>query len=203
MNPIDDFQFSKALIHLFKGVVYSEQNPDIWITVLNKQAAIQDYLSIIGLKIFIDESEGYAFLKQKQDDLESQEIQTDAIDNELPRIIGRKPLGYLMSLLCILLRKKLIEQDAAGGETRVILSREQIVQMLQVYLPEKNNEVKSISQIDTLINKVVEIGFLRPLKNDEHHYEIRRIIKALIDADWIASIDDKLKEYKDHANSGT
>lgn len=101
----------------------------------------------------------------------------------------------------MLLRKKLIEQDATGGETRVILSRAQIVDMLRVFLPESSNEAKTFEQIESHIRKVIDYGFLRRLKGDEERYEVRRIIKALVDADWLGDLNQKLETYRSHADT--
>ena len=100
-----------------------------------------------------------------------------------------------------MLRKKLIEQDAAGGETRVILSREQIVDMMRVFLPEGSNEAKTVEQIESHLRKVVDYGFLRRLKGDEERFEVRRIIKALVDADWLGELAEKLETYQAHADT--
>jgi Domain of unknown function (DUF4194) len=179
-----------VLIQLFKGVLYRDRNELLWQALLDQQSAARDYVSVIGLDLLLDEGEGYAFLRQRD---------TDAEEGGLPRLVQRRALSYPVSLLCVLLRKRLVEQDAAGGETRVILSREQIVEMMRLFLPEMGNEAKQIDQIGRHINKVVDYGFLRPLKGQEGQYEIRRILKALVDADWLADFDRRLEEYRVHA----
>lgn len=189
-------QASPVIIQLLKGVLYNDTQPALWQDLLTFQATIRDYLAVIGLQVVIDETEGYAFLRQRP------EIESDATEASLlPRLIQRRPLSYPVSLLCVLLRKRLIEQDANGGETRVILNREQIIDMLRVFLPESGNEAKIIEQIDQYISKMQEYGFLRRLKADEDLYEVRRIIKALVDASWLSDIDEKLRAYQAHANS--
>jgi len=189
-------QTSPVIIHLFKGVLYGDQQPLLWRDLLTFQAAVRDYFSVIGLDIFVDETENYAFVRQSpENDNEDPNV------SPLPRLIQRRPLSYPVSLLCILLRKKLIEADAEGAETRVILSREQIIDMMRVLLAEKTNEAKVIEQIDSATNKVIDYGLLRRLKDNDNQFEIRRIIKALVDADWLTDIDQKLQEYKDHARS--
>jgi hypothetical protein len=45
---------------------------------------------------------------------------------------------------------------------------------------------------------VIELGFLRKLKDGEQ-LEIQRIISALVDADWLGSLDEKLASYTDYA----
>ena len=189
-------QVAPVLINLLRGVLYADQQPLLWQDLLTFQGAVRDYLAVIGLQVHLDETEGYAFLRQRPEQ-EGEEAQA------LPRLVQRRPLGYPVSLLCVLLRKKLIEQDAAGGETRVVLTRRQIVDMMRVFLPETSNEARTVEQIDRHINRVVEYGFLRPMKGEEQAYEVRRIIKALVDAEWLGRIDEKLAEYQLHADART
>lgn len=189
-------EVSIIAIQLLKGVLYQDRQPDLWNDLLTFQAAVRDYFSVIGLKIIVDETEGYAFLRQQS---ESDEADEEA--SVLPRLIQRRPFSYPVSLLCVLLRKKLMELDTAGGETRLILSREQIIDMMQVFLPEHSNEAKTIEQINSHINRLVEYGFLRRLKSDEEDYEVRRIIRALVDASWLGEFDQKLKEYQVYADT--
>jgi hypothetical protein len=186
----DRERLGPVLIQLFKGVLYRDRHELPWQVLLDQQGAVRDYMAVIGLDLSLDEGEGYAFLRQRDQDDE---------ERAMPRLIQRRALGYPVSLLCVLLRKRLVEQDASGGETRVILSREQIIEMMRLFLPEKGNEAKQIDQIGRHINKVVEYGFLRPLQGQEGQYEIRRILKALVDAEWLADFDRRLEEYRVHA----
>ena len=186
---------SLVLIRLLKGVLYQDKNPAQWRDLLIYQGTVLSYFAAIGLHVVIDESEGYAFLQQTAEIDEGDDGNTP----QLPRLVQRRQLSYPVSLLLVLLRKKLIEQDTTGEETRVILSREQIVDLMRVFLPDSENEAKIITQIDSHIRKVSDYGFLRRLTGDEERYEIRRIIKALIDADWLSDFNQKLEEYQDHA----
>jgi hypothetical protein len=100
-----------------------------------------------------------------------------------------------VSLLLALLRKRLAEADAAGGE-RLILSREQLAEMLRLFLPEGSNEARLVDRIDAHVAKIVELGFLRRLRGqDESLYEVRRILKAFVDAQWLNEFDQRLGEY--------
>lgn len=184
-------QFQKVLINLLQGVVYQNEQQELWLHLLTLQAQLQDYVSVIGLQLLIDEAEGYAYLRQRLS-------LDDAEATELPRLIQKRPLSFPVSLLCVLLRKKLLEQDAGGADTRLILTEEQIVQMMQIYMPSGNNEVKIVNQISTVINKAIELGVLRRLVTDTKRFEVKRIIKALIDADWLANLEEKLAEYKEY-----
>ena len=79
----------------------------------------------------------------------------------LPRLVPRRSLSFQVSLLLALLRKKLAEFDAQSGDTRLMLTRAQIAEMVRVFLPATSNEARLLDQIDTHINKVVDLGFLR------------------------------------------
>jgi len=181
---------STLAITLLKGVIYREGDERLWAALLNLQARVRDYMAVIGLELVLDEAEGYAFLRSKADD----ETETD----KLPRLVARRPLSFPVSLLLALLRKKLAEFDAGGGDTRLVLSRDEIVDLIRVFLPDSSNEARLIDQIETHINKVVELGFLRKLKaaGGPAGFEVRRILKAFIDAQWLADFDARLATYQ-------
>jgi hypothetical protein len=126
-----------------------------------------------------------------------------AADDEapLPRLIARRQLSYPVSLLLALLRKKLAEHDAGEGETRLVLTREEIVDMLRLFLPETANEAKLIDRVGMDINKVIEMGFLRRLRGQDNHFEVRRILKAYVDAQWLNEFSARLDEYANHADT--
>ena len=184
-------QVAPVLIQLLKGVLYRDRQESLWQPLIDLQAAVRDYFKVIGLDLVLDEVEGYAFLRQH-------EPEPDDDRQELPRLVQRRPLSYPVSLLCVLLRKRLVEQDAGGGESRVILSRDQIIDMMKVFLPERGNEAKTIDQINRHINKVVEFGLLRQLKGQDDRFEVRRIVKALVTADLLAELERKLAQYREY-----
>ena len=182
-----DPSLSLAVIPLMKGVVYRDGNEAAWQQVRQLQAQVRDYVEVLGLQVVIDEAEGYAYLRQRLADDEEAE--------QLPRLIPRRTLSFHVSLLLALLRKKLAEFDAQGGDTRLMLTRAQIVEMLRVFLAETSNEARLVDQIDTHIGKAADLGFLRPVKNAEQLYEVRRILKAYIDGQWLADFAARLAEY--------
>jgi len=184
-----------VIIYLLKGVLYRDRQPAIWELCLNYQGAIRDYVQVIGLGLYIDEAEGYAFLRQNHEE----DVSEDSV--ALPTLIQRRPLSYPVSLLCVCLRKKMIEQDTAGGDTRLILTRDQLIDMMQVLMPERNNEAKTVELIDSCINRIIEFGFLRRLTTDSNRFEIQRIIKAFVDGSWLGDLDIKIAEYTAHANA--
>ncbi len=181
---------SPVVIHLLKGVLYQEDQPQLWASLLELQSQVRDYLRVLGLEVILDEAEGYAFLKARK---------ADDDEPELPRLVSRRPLSYPVSLLLALLRKKLAEFDALGGSTRLILTRDEVALMMSTYLPAGSNEARRTDQIESYLNKAVDLGFVRRLKGQEQTFEVRRILKAYIDAQWLADFDSQLAAYAAHA----
>lgn len=187
---------SVLAITLLKGVLYREQDEQLWSALLTLQARVRDYLAVLGLDLVLDEAEGYAFARSRPDTTAADEAAP-----RLPRLVARRPLSFSVSLLLALLRKKLAEADAGGADTRLVLSREDILELMRVFLPASSNEARLIDQIDGHINKVVDLGFLRKLKpvagaSGGPAYEVRRILKAFVDAQWLSEFDARLAEYQ-------
>ena len=187
-NPSNDL--SGVLISLMKGIVSREQDANLWQSLLALQARVRDHVSILGQELILDESEGYAYLRQRP---------AGEGEAALRRLVARRQLGYPVSLLLALLRKKLAEFDATSGETRLILSREAMVELMRLFLPDTVNEARLLDQIDGHINKIVELGFLRRLRGETDQFEVRRILKAFVDAQWLAELDAHLSAYRNHA----
>jgi hypothetical protein len=189
---------STLVITLLKRVIYREGDERLWGPLLGLQARVRDYVSVLGLELMLDEAEGYAFLKSRPET----ETAEDGGASKLPRLVARRPLSFPVSLFLALLRKKLAEFDAGGADTRLVLSRDEIVELVRVFLPQSSNEARLIDQIETHINKVVELGFLRRLKSTggaagrPDSYEVRRILKAFVDAQWLADFDERLAAYR-------
>jgi hypothetical protein len=187
---VSEPDLSLAVTQLMKGVVYRDTHERAWRYLLQSQPQVRDYVAVLGLQVVVDEAEGYAFCRQRPPD------ETPDGDAEpLPRLIPRRPLSFHVSLLLALLRKKLAEFDAHGGGTRLMLSRDQIAETMRVFLSATSNEARLADKIDTYIGKAVDLGFLRPAKNSEPVYEVRRILKAFVDAQWLADFDQRLAEY--------
>lgn len=184
------------LISLLKGVLYREDDPPLWQSLTDQQVAVRDYIQVLGLELILDEAEGYAYLRQRQED-------GDNDRGSLSRLIPRRQLSYPVSLLLALLRKRLAEFDASSGDARLILSRDQLVELLRLFLPEGTNEARLIDRIDSHISRVVELGFLRRLRGQQEPlYEVRRILKAFIDAQWLNEFDQRLAEYASQLGDG-
>ncbi len=177
---------SVAVIQLLKGPVYSDTHEKPWGLLLSLRHQVSDYVGVMGLNVMVDEAEGYAYLR-------SQPSHDDTAD--IPRLVARRTLSFHVSVLLALLRKRLAEFDASSSEARLVLSQQQIVEMLRLFMPESSNDARLVDQIDAHLNKVVDMGFLRRLRGEKDLFEVRRILKAFVDGQWLAELDARLEEY--------
>jgi hypothetical protein len=177
---------SLVLVHLMKGPLYRDSHEKFWGLLLGERNNVSDYVAVLGLNVVVDEAEGYAYLRSQPADDDSPEF---------PRLVARRTLSFHVSVLLALLRKRLAEFDASSAEVRLVLSRDQIVEMLRLFVPDSTNDARLVDNIDAHINKVVDLGFLRRLRGEQDLFEVRRILKAYIDGQWLSEFDARLDEY--------
>ncbi len=178
-------QLSVAAVALMKGSVHRDTHEAVWNAVIALLPQLRDHMAVLGLEVVVDEAEGYAFLRSKPEDP----------DAPLPRLIPRHRLAMPTSLLIALLRKALAEFDATDGVGKLVLTRDRIVADLRTFLADSTNEARIVDQIDTTIRKVVDLGYLRQIPGSRQEWEVRRILKAFVDAQWLAEFDRRLSEY--------
>ena len=177
-------EYSLSLISLLKGVVYDHQKA-AWANLIDYEADVKKYFSTIGLELFVDKSEGYAFLRQVEFEEEV----------NIPKLAEKRQLDFYVSLLSLVLRKYLLENDAQGGMVRAIIPQQEIISRVKLFMPAAPDEARQQDKIITTINKVIDIGFLRKLEDNTDNYEIHRIIKGFVNADEIDSTLSRLESY--------
>jgi hypothetical protein len=188
----DSNALSVVLVALMKGIADRETEPALWQSLTTIQAQVRDTIAVLGLDLVLDDAEGFAYLRQRA---------TPEGAAEIPRLVQRRQLGYQVSLMLALLRKKMAEFDATSGDSRLILSRHDIVEMMRLFFPDTANQVKFNDRISANINQIVDMGFLRRLRGADDKFEVRRILKAFVDAQWLADFDQRLAAYHAHASS--
>jgi hypothetical protein len=186
MRTLEEHAVASAIIELMRGVVYREQHEDSWATLDRHLGPVRDHFAALGVDVVVDGTEGYAYLRSEPED--------DSAE-PLPRLVKRRTLTYNVSLLLVLLRKRLLEFETTGGEGKLVLSKEQLVEMLRVFLAESTNEARVMDRVDTTLKQVADLGFLRQLRGQSDHWEVRRILKAYVDAQTLSDYAGKLREY--------
>ncbi len=176
--------YSNILVALLKGVVYRDDKH--WDELAPNEGDIKRYFADIYLDVIIDKSEGFAYLKQRVSEGE---------EEETPKLIEKRQLNFNVSLLCLLLRKHLIENDSEGESTKAYLTRDEILNLVKPFYKETTNEASQIKLMDAAIKRVIDEGFLRKMKTEDEQYEVNRIIKAFVNADVVKDSLEKLKTY--------
>ncbi len=180
---------SEVVIALLRGPLYRDQAERQWYGLLEQRAAVGDHVAVLGLDVVVDENQGFAFLRSAP--------VLEGVD-PLPRLVQRRTLSFPLSLLLALLRGRLAEHDSSTGASLPVVSRDQIVEMLRSFLPEASHDARIVDQVDSHIAKAIELGFLRRVKGDEGVFEIRRILAAFVDGQWLSEFETKLSQYAAH-----
>ena len=179
--------YGRTVVRLLKGPV-EVTDTNAWEDILNYQSEINKYLANIGIELIVKRDEGFAYIKQIVDD-----------EDRTTGLIPRQQLGFEISVILIILRQMLEEFDSNMDElyaTERFVSADELKERIEIFLPERFNRAKLLSEIDTYINRIVSLGYLKLIKRDNvNTYQIHRIIKEKVTLDKLQEFKDKLQEY--------
>lgn len=186
-NPPKSFPSAGVKIRLLQDAVYAEDG-DLWATLLRYRPHVENYFHEIGLELVVHEDDGFAYLKQTQQD-ESAEI---------PRLFRRDKLTKGVAIIGVVLREQLLQFDEkVHDESRLVLRKEDIMQLAAPFFPETNDEIRADKRIEGSLNKAEEMGLVRKLPGceGEERYEVRRIIKARFPAETLKELREQLQAH--------
>lgn len=185
-------------IKLLQGPLYeNEGDSKTWRLLIQYQREIASFFDHIGISVFIEPAEGYAFLEQKED---------ETGETESVRLIRRSPLSFEMSLLCVLLREALEQFDISQNDSSIlVLPESEIRNMLSVYFKEKTDQTKLYNELTKYLNQAVDLGFLKELHQEQNgkigdgiidrKFEVRRILRAKITTEFLSEFKKRLENY--------
>jgi hypothetical protein len=190
MSTLEQYEkpYSRAIVKLLKGTV--DRNSTEWQNIANHyQLEIQDYLNQIGLELLVKKDEGFAFVRQYE----------NGEGNTLGLIV-RRQIGFEISLVLVVLRQSLEEFDSDPTHIQVdekFITDSEIRDEVEMFLPEKFNQVKFIKELEGYIKKIVDLGYLKEVskKENETRYQIHRIIKEKVTLDILQDFKIKLRDY--------
>ncbi len=183
--------YAPVLIKLLQGPLFSDE-PASWNMLLKHIEQVQLHFAQMGLQVQLHEEDGFAFLHQPA--LEDEEGRPVT----LPRLTRRDRLNYYTTLLSVLLRERLDQSESNNLDAgSCILAKQEIRELFSPFLAERSNEMSVQKKIDATIERVVELGFLKRITHQEEieYFEVRRILKAKINAERLAEIKEKLQRY--------
>jgi len=183
--------YAPVVLKLLQNPLFSDETAS-WNLLLTYLTPVQEYFARIGLELRLDEEDGYAYLHQPL--LEDDEGQSIA----LPRLTRRDRLTYSTTLLCVLLREWLDQFESTHLDAgKCTITSDQVHELLVPFLPARTDERTLQRRIDATIERLVDLDFLKRMPNTEKpaYFEVRRILKAKIDAEKLAEIKEKLVSY--------
>jgi hypothetical protein len=197
---------SAVLIKLLQGFLLQEDSA-AWETLQLQQTVIREFFATLGLHLHLDQNDGYAFLRtipmEACDDGKvtgesaiGHAQQEEVAEKKKLTLMRKMPLSLEVSLLCVLLREALDQFDATvHDDHRLVMKKSDIYELLKLYFPDKHDETKLIKRFDAIINKIIDLGFVRELKSDTSRIEVLRIIKAMIDAERVGDMKRNMHRY--------
>lgn len=188
----DQATIGQPAVRLLRGILYRERT-EAWDLLLRYRGRLEEYFTTLGLIVIVDEAEGYAYLRQRPETAESTEaIQAD----KFPRLMSRRKLSYPITLLLVLLRKRLLDFETLGNESRLVVSERDVIEMMRIYWSElETNERKREDQLIVHLKRLVKYGFLKPLKAEKGRYEVNNILKAYVPIEELKTILERLQAY--------
>ncbi|HJT73429.1 MAG TPA: DUF4194 domain-containing protein, partial [Chitinophaga sp.] len=102
--------------------------------------------------------------------------------------------------MLVLLREMMAEFEISESASReLIKKRREIKEYAELFFKEGASRIRFLKEIDRLIDKVEENGFLHKLENhevaDEQRFRIRKIIKAKVDSEVLGNFQQQLMEH--------
>lgn len=168
---------SIAAASLLRGPVYAEDNPRAWAAIRTAPGPLRDVLGVLGMRLVVDDALEFAFLRM-----------LDELPEGMPRLFRRHQLTYHCTVLLVLLRQRMTQAEADEATPRLIMTGAQLVEEMRLYHPPGTAEEK----IAMDISRLEALGYLRKLTGQDDTYEARRVIKAVVTAEWLEEFADKL-----------
>lgn len=179
--------YSYIIIKLLQDVIYNDESKT-WSELLTFKRQIIDYFSKIGIDCIIVENDGYAYLFQPEATVED--------ENKMPRLVRKQALSYEVTLTAVLLREWLEEFDNRLEIIKPFLLHKDIKDRAGMFFQDKTNKTKFLKTIDKSIEVLVDLKILRINRNDDIkdnvQYEVKRVLKAIIDNDKLSEILQKI-----------
>jgi hypothetical protein len=185
-SPPELEDWSAAAIRLLQGVVYVDDGP-VWSVVLSNESQLVDYFAKLGLQMVLDEPEGFAYLRQFDEDELAEGY------DRLPKLFRKTRLSYDATLLCVLLREELrqFEEHDVDNE-RCVVPTARLFDQWKAFFPPEQDEVRLKRGLETALKTLEGLKFVRLVAQDAPEWEIRRVLKARLTAADLDTLREQL-----------
>lgn len=181
--------YTAVLVKLLKGPV-EYRDKGAWEQLLHYQQEVTRFCQQIGLVLILEKDDGYAYLEQLKGD------EGEAVVNWM----RRTPLTYDESVLLVLLREMMADFEVGEVTSReLIKKRREIKEYAEDFFKENASRTRFVKELDRLIDRVEDLGFLEKMEDadllDEQSFRIKKWIKSRIDNEELSQFKNRLREY--------
>ncbi len=186
-------EFAPVVLKLMQNVI--DHTDPLWGMLLEHQVTIRDYVAQIGLGLYVQESDGYAYLYQPD------HSDDDDRPLALPRLTRRYRISYEATLVLVLLRESLDRFEIENPDAdHLVVTFEDIWQMVEMFLPERGNEMVVRRRVEAAVNKLDDdLGILKARKDGG--FTVQKVIKARLPSDKLLEIREKLYAHRDELSN--
>ena len=188
-GTLPDFRdWSVAAVRLLQGVVYLDDGP-VWGILCSNKTRLEEYFARLGLALVVDESEGFAFLRQLEDD------ELEKGYENLPKLFRKSRLSYDATLLCVLLRDELRRfEEEQVEDQRCVIKTSELLESWKPFFPAGLDDVKLQRSLKAALADLEELKFVRLFTKEPEEWELRRILKARIPVAKLETLLQQLRE---------
>lgn len=185
-DPPEFREWSIAAVHLLRGVIEPDDGRQ-WDILLRHRSSLDTYFARIGLLLVVDESEGFSYLRQLPE-----EQLPDGYD-ALPKLFRATRLSYSQTLLCVLLRDALrrFEEEEVHHE-RCVVDELDLLESWKTFFPLQGDDVRQRRELQATLRKLEGLGFVKTFGQESGSWEVRRILKARLNASELAHLHRQL-----------
>jgi hypothetical protein len=188
-SQLPDFRdWSMSAVRLLQGVVYLDDG-QVWSLICSNRTRLEEYFARIGLALVVDEAEGFAFLRQFEEDEMGVGYDT------LPKLFRKSRLSYDATLLCVLFRDELrqFEEEELDNQ-RCVVKTSDVFELWKAFFSLNSDDVKLMKGLRAALSDLEELKFVRRFTEEPEEWEIRRILKARMPVSKVESLLQQLQE---------
>ena len=176
-----------AVTSLMKGVVYRDTHEKAWRHLIPLQSQVRDYVATMGLAVVVDEAEGYAFLRSRPDDGDGDDARHSAADSPPLAVAPCQPAARAAAQKARRIRR--------AGQRHPARADRDPDRRHGPGIPAPRDQRGQAGRPDRRAARQGRRAGFPAAAQGRRCYEVRRVLKAFVDAQWLAGLDEQLARY--------
>ena len=172
-----------AKIMLLRGPIYADDTA--WAALLRHRAHIERFMAELGVRLVINEHDGYAFADQVPD---------GDPGSDWPKLFFRDRFTFDVTCVLLVLREWLLKRESIPSDEQTPFAEEDMVKELRSFSKKNNaNAEKEDTRWRAAINRAKEYGLLKKIPGDERSYIVRPIVRAKLSLEVLQELKATLE----------